>query len=192
VNVSKIIICALVVFTMAGLMLIGIQAMPQSQSGAPSSDVLIIGTDIPGANDGGTVKYSVDNAVTMREMYAVPTVQIASAGKTVTYRVEVADTPREIRRGLMYRTALAPDNGMLFVFDGDGDRFFWMENTLIPLDLIYISSNCRVVGVRENAVPGSTVNIDPPGPCMYVLEVNGGQCSQYGICAGDPVTIGRM
>jgi uncharacterized membrane protein (UPF0127 family) len=119
-------------------------------------------------------------------------VQIASAGKTVTYRVEVADTPGEIRRGLKYRTALAPGTGMLFVFDGDANRYFWMENTLIPLDMIYISSDGQVVGVRENAVPGSTVNIEPPGPCMYVLEVNGGQCRQYGICAGDPVSIGIM
>jgi uncharacterized membrane protein (UPF0127 family) len=64
-----------------------------------------------------------------------------------------------------------------------------MKNTLIPLDMIYISREGRVVGVRENAVPGSTVLIEPPGPCMYVLEVSGGQCSRHGICAGDVVRI---
>jgi uncharacterized protein len=190
VNVGKLIIGALVVFIMAGLIVPGILSMLPSQAGAPSNDALLIGTDIPGAGDGGTVKYSVNNALMAQERYAVPIVQIASAGKTVTYRVEVADTPAEIRRGLMYRTRLAPDAGMLFVFDCDGDRCFWMENTMIPLDLIYISRGGRVVGVRENAVPESMVLIDPPGPCMYVLEVNGGQCCQYGICAGDPVAIG--
>ena len=91
----------------------------------------------------------------------------------------------------MYRTALAPDAGMLFVFDRDEDRYFWMENTLIPLDLIYISGDGRVVGVRENTVPGSRERISPPGPCTYVLEVNGGDCSRHGVCAGDLVTIGK-
>jgi uncharacterized membrane protein (UPF0127 family) len=117
------------------------------------------------------------------------TVQIATADKTVTYRIEVADTPGQIRRGLMYRSRLAPAAGMLFVFDRDGDRRFWMRNTLIPLDMIYISSDGRIVGVRENAVPGSTVFIEPPGPGKYVLEVCGGRCSGQGIGAGDPVTI---
>ena len=189
VNVGKIIIGALVVFSIAGLIALGILAMFSSQTGAPSDDALTAGTDIPGPGDAGTVKYSVDNAMTAYWRTGKATVQIASAGKTVTYQVELADTPAEISRGLKYRTALAPDSGMLFVFDGDANRYFWMENTLIPLDMIYISSDGRVVGVRENAVPGSTVNIDPPGPCMYVLEVRGGQCRQYGICAGDPVAI---
>lgn len=118
-----------------------------------------------------------------------PTVQIDAGGKTITYCVEVADSSDEITRGLMNRTWLAPDAGMLFVFDGEVDHYFWMKNTLIPLDMIYISSDGRVVGVRENAVPGSTDAIEPPGPSRYVLEVNGGQCSQYGISVGDQVTI---
>ncbi len=116
-------------------------------------------------------------------------VQIMTAGKTVTYNVEVAATPREINQGLMFRTALAPDAGMLFVFDRDENRYFWMENTLIPLDMIYISGDSRVVGVRENAVPRSREPITPPGPCTYVLEVSGGESGRQGICAGDIVTI---
>jgi uncharacterized protein len=117
------------------------------------------------------------------------TVQIMAAGKTLTYNVEVASTPEEISRGLKYRTRLAPDAGMLFVFDSDDNRFFWMKNTLIPLDMVYISSGGRVVGVRENAVPRSMRLIPPPGPCRYVLEVGGGQCRRQGVCAGDPVAI---
>lgn len=116
-------------------------------------------------------------------------VQIVSEGKTMTYNVEVANTPGEISKGLMFRTALAPDEGMLFVFDRDDYRHFWMENTLIPLDMIYISSGGRVVGVRENAVPRSREPIRPPGPSTYVLEVCGGESGRHGFCAGDAVTI---
>jgi hypothetical protein len=191
VNVGKIIICVLVVFAMAGLILFAILAMLSSQVSAPPHGALTAGTDMDNfrTDDGGVARRSADNIATAPENHDAPTVQIASAGKTVTYRVEVADTPAEITRGLMYRTSLAPDTGMLFVFDCDEDRYFWMENTLIPLDMIYISGDARVVGVRENTVPGSTVPIEPPGPCMYVLEVCGGQCSRQGICAGDPVAI---
>lgn len=116
-------------------------------------------------------------------------VQKMTAGKTATYNVEVAVTPREIKQGLMFRATLSPDAGMLFVFDHDTYHLFWMKKTLIPLDLIYISGDGRVVGVRENAVPRSTRLIKPPGPCMYVLEVNGGQCRRHGIRAGDIVSI---
>jgi uncharacterized membrane protein (UPF0127 family) len=119
-------------------------------------------------------------------------VQIMTAGKTLTYNVEVAASPREISQGLMFRTALATDAGMLFVFDRDEDHYFWMDNTLIPLDMIYISGDGRVVGVRENAVPRSREPITPPGPSKYVLEVNGDQCRQHRFCAGDIVTISLM
>jgi uncharacterized protein len=116
-------------------------------------------------------------------------VEIMTAGKTVNYNVEVAATPSEINRGLMFRTALAPGTGMLFVFNCDADRYFWMKDTLIPLDIIYITSDGRVVGVRENAMPRSREPITPPGPSKYVLEVNGDQCRQHGVCAGNKVTI---
>jgi hypothetical protein len=189
VNVRKIIIGVLVLFAMASLIVLGFLAMQPAQLDAPSGDALTAGTAIIDGSDSETVRYSVASAVTASERPDASTVQIASAGKTVIYHVEVADTPGEMQQGLMYRNALAQDAGMLFVFDSDEDCHFWMENTLISLDMIYISSDGRVVGVRENAVPGSTVLIEPPGPSMYVLEVSGGQCRRQGICAGDPVAI---
>lgn len=188
-DIHKIAISALVALAMANLIALCIIAIPTSQQGTPSVDGLKAIPGILSPDAGGTVRYAVDNALTAPENNEMATVTIASARKTVTYLVEVADTPDKIRQGLMYRTSLAPDRGMLFVFDRDGDRHFWMENTLISLDMIYISSDGRVVGVRENAIPESTVSIEPPGPSMYVLEVSGGQCRRQGICAGDPVTI---
>ena len=141
--------------------------------GPHSGDSAVTGVDVNPETSHQDVSMSSDNS-------DVANVEIMSAGKTVSYNVEVANTPREISQGLMFRTALAPDAGMLFVFDRDEDRYFWMENTLIPLDMIYISGDGRVVGVRENAVPRSREPITPPGPSKYVLEVNGDQCRQHG------------
>jgi uncharacterized protein len=119
-----------------------------------------------------------------------PTVQfITSSGTGPTYNVELARTSAEINRGLMYRTSLAESAGMLFIFSGDYKHYFYMANTYIPLDMVYISSKNVVVGVVANAKPLSTALITPPGPCHYVLEINGGQCAQKGIHAGDTVKI---
>lgn len=122
--------------------------------------------------------------------YTGPAVQfICSNGARPAYKVELARTPAEINRGLMYRTGLAEDAGMLFVFGGDHRHYFHMANTYIPLDMVYISSENVVVGVYENATPLNTSPITPPGPCRYVLEINGGQCARQGIKAGDRVKI---
>jgi uncharacterized protein len=158
----------------------GLIAIQSSEDGAPSISGLPAGQENPGG--AGRIRYSVNDA-------AKATVKIATAGQTVNYTAEIADSFDEISRGLMYRTSLAPDTGMLFVFGRDENRYFWMENTLIPLDMIYISGDGRVVGVRENAMPRSREAICPPGPCTYVLEVSGGESGRQGICAGDSVTI---
>ncbi len=119
-----------------------------------------------------------------------PTVQfIGSSGTGPTYKVELARTSAEINKGLMYRTSLADDAGMLFIFSGDYNHYFYMANTYIPLDMVYISSKNVVVGVVANAKPLSTALITPPGPCHYVLEINGGQAAQKGIRKGDTVKI---
>ena len=104
---------------------------------------------------------------------------------TVRLAVEVADNESEREFGLMNRTSLAADAGMLFVFEDDQRWAFWMEDTLIPLDMIFIAENQTIVYVRENATPMSRDIIMPSSPCRYVLEVNGGLCAAEGIRAGD-------
>ena len=113
-----------------------------------------------------------------------PVAVIRGPGGAVEVSLEVAATPAERERGLMYRTSLAEGRGMLFVFDADGNQSFWMKNTLIPLDLLFIARDGTVVGIHANATPLSTANIAVGKPSRYVLEVPGGWAARHGISAG--------
>ena len=113
-----------------------------------------------------------------------PVAVIRGPGAAVEVSLEVAATPAERERGLMYRTSLAEGRGMLFVFDADGNQSFWMKNTLIPLDLLFIARDGTVVGIHANATPQSTANIAVGMPSRYVLEVPGGWAARHGISAG--------
>ncbi len=108
---------------------------------------------------------------------------------TVRLAVEVVDDEAGRERGLMNRTSLAADAGMLFVFEDDQRWAFWMEDTLIPLDMIFIARDQTIVDVKENATPMSRDIIVPSSPCRYVLEVNGGFCAAEGVHAGDRVNL---
>jgi uncharacterized membrane protein (UPF0127 family) len=109
----------------------------------------------------------------------------APSGRASAVDVEVARTPAEQERGLMYRNALAPDAGMLFVFPDVREHAFWMKNTLIPLDMIFIADGGAVVGVVENAEPLTTSPRAVGAPSRYVLEVNGGWSAAHGVKPGD-------
>lgn len=110
-------------------------------------------------------------------------------GSEVPIYVELAVTDDEQEHGLMNRTSMAEDAGMLFVWSNDVQYDFWMENTLIPLDMIFIGSNLSVVDIHENAVPLSTEYISSSRPYRYVLEVNGGLCQADDISTGDRVQL---
>ena len=113
-----------------------------------------------------------------------PVAVIRGPGAAVEVSLEVAATPAERERGLMYRTSLAEGRGMLFVFDEDRNHSFWMKNTLIPLDMLFIARDGTVVGIHANATPQSTANIAVGMPSRYVLEVPGGWAARHGISAG--------
>jgi uncharacterized membrane protein (UPF0127 family) len=105
-------------------------------------------------------------------------------GSPLVVKVEVAATAQARERGLMWRAALGEDEGMLFVFPEMADHAFWMRNTLIPLDMLFLGPGGEVIGVVENATPGS---LEPRGvgrPSTYVLEVTGGWAARHGISAG--------
>ncbi|HEV7735081.1 MAG TPA: DUF192 domain-containing protein [Candidatus Binatia bacterium] len=122
-----------------------------------------------------------------------PTVVLQGSSGAVPVAVEVASTPDEVTRGLMYRKSLADGDGMLFVFAGDEvDHSFWMKNTLIPLDMLFIAREGpggRVVGIHENATPLSLSPISVGKPSAFVLEVPGGWTRRVGIKTGDAVTL---
>jgi uncharacterized membrane protein (UPF0127 family) len=101
--------------------------------------------------------------------------------------VEVAATPDSRRRGLMWRTELAAGKGMLFLFPEEEVQSFWMANTLIPLDMLFITSRHQVVGIVERAVPESRASRSVGLPSQFVLEVPGGWCQSVGITKNSPV-----
>ena len=109
------------------------------------------------------------------------------SGRESAVRVELARTPAEQERGLMWRRELSADQGMLFVFKESSEHAFWMKNTLIPLDMIFIGEDLRVLGVVANALPLTTEARTIGVPSRYVLEVNGGYCADHGVAAGDLV-----
>jgi uncharacterized protein len=102
-----------------------------------------------------------------------------------TVRVELAETEQNRERGLMYRNELDSDAGMLFVFKAPVHASFWMHNTQIPLDMLFISSNRRVIGIIPNAEPYTDSAREVTGDSLYVLEVNGGFSKQHGVAVGD-------
>ena len=120
---------------------------------------------------------------------SAPTVVVQADGRPVPFRVEVAVTPEEHARGLMYRSRLDPDAGMLFVFDEPRVQRFWMKNTLIPLDMIFIGPDRRIAGVVENAAPETETERMVPARSLYVLEIGGGLSARLGIHAGELVEM---
>lgn len=115
------------------------------------------------------------------------TVAVDTGGHKITFRVELALTPDQQHRGLMYRQSLAPDAGMLFVFDQQAVQSFWMKNTLIPLDMLFVDQRGRIINIHERAVPGSLEPIAAAAPARAVIELNGGTAARLGIKPGDRV-----
>jgi hypothetical protein len=105
----------------------------------------------------------------------------------VTVAIEVAKTSAERQQGLMYRKDLDPNAGMLFLFERPQQLTFWMHNTLVPLDMLFITSEWRVLGVVENATPLTDSSRSVPGMSQYVLEVNAGFARRHGLGAGTSV-----
>lgn len=102
-------------------------------------------------------------------------------------QVELADTDYSIQLGMMYREELTEDQGMLFVFEEDSPKFFYMKNTEVPLDIIYITANKRVDSYSLNAQPKDETLLKSKGAAQYVLEVKAGMVEQWGLKEGDLV-----
>jgi uncharacterized membrane protein (UPF0127 family) len=115
------------------------------------------------------------------------TVEILTSRGRVKFTVELAVTRAEQQRGLMFRKSLAPDRGMLFPYNPPQRAAFWMKNTLIPLDILYIAPDGRVLSIARNAVPHDETPIPSGGVIRGVLEIPGGRAAQLGILPGDRV-----
>lgn len=103
------------------------------------------------------------------------------------FQVEVVREERDRNRGLMFRQSLPENGGMLFDYDPPQDIAFWMKNTYIPLDIIFIDAGGRIVRIAENTTPLSLERIPSGAPARAVLEIKGGLSAKLGIKAGDQV-----
>jgi uncharacterized membrane protein (UPF0127 family) len=108
-------------------------------------------------------------------------------GRQVPFRVEVADTPSKRELGLQYRRDLADDQGMLFLFPREQIQFFWMKNSPIPLDMIFINRESIIAGIIHQTIPFSTESLSVRAPSQFVLEIKGGLARHNGIEIGDRV-----
>jgi uncharacterized membrane protein (UPF0127 family) len=109
-----------------------------------------------------------------------------------TFNIEVMDTPAGRERGLMFRKSLAPDAGMLFDFLTPQPVEFWMENTFIPLDMVFITSGGVVKTIAANAKPMDTTPIPSGGAVQFVLEIPGGRAAEIGLAPGDTMDDARV
>ena len=119
--------------------------------------------------------------------FAKSELTIDTASGKHRFAVELAHSPQQMAQGLMYRRSLAADGGMLFEFETPQIASFWMKNTLIPLDMLFIAAGGRIADIHERAVPLSLEPITSAVPVLGVLELNGGTAARLGIKPGDRV-----
>jgi uncharacterized protein len=152
-----------------------------SKNGEPSKK-----TPPPPPSDSGPGKPAPPPAPTPKPTASVV---LDSASGPQKVFVEIVRKQQEIRRGLMFREHMPQDQGMLFLMGHEKVHTFYMRNTLIPLDIIFITRDKTVAGVVENAVPLDETSRDVGKPSLYVLEVNGGWAKAHGVGAGSKVSF---
>jgi uncharacterized membrane protein (UPF0127 family) len=112
---------------------------------------------------------------------------VSPGGAQNVFHVEIADTPEEREHGLMDRKDMSDDHGMLFVFDDVAERIFWMKDTYMPLDIVFIGTDATIHRIVRSATPLSLQPLPSEGPVLHVLELKGGTADRLGIREGDVV-----
>ena len=134
-----------------------------------------------------TLPAAAGDAQPQSQNYATAELTIVTAKGPQRFHIELAETPAQMEQGLMFRRELAPDAGMLFDFKQPTMATMWMRNTLIPLDMLFVDANGRIVNIHERAVPQSDAIIAAASPVRAVIELNGGTVARLGIKPGDRV-----
>jgi uncharacterized membrane protein (UPF0127 family) len=119
------------------------------------------------------------------DRFAQSALTIDSGGRSHAFRIWLADTPPRREQGLMWIRSLPADRGMLFVFERPQPVSFWMKNTFVPLDLLFVAPDGRVIRIAENARPQTLDAIDSMGVVLGVLELKGGTAKRLGLKPGD-------
>ncbi len=141
----------------------------------------------PGPGDAAPQSTQAAPAVHPVSGLPVVPLKVTSGSKVHQFRVELARTPQEQAKGLMFRTEMGPDEGMIFPFDPPRGASFWMRNTVIPLDLIFVAPDGRISNIAANAIPYDETPLTSNGEAKAVLELNGGRAAELGIKPGDRV-----
>jgi len=108
-------------------------------------------------------------------------------GQKHIFEMEIATTAAQRERGLMFRQSMPKDAGMLFLFDPPEPAAFWMKNTYIPLDILFIRADGTIAKIKESAIPLDLTPVDSAGSVKYVIELNGGEAARRRIKAGDKI-----
>ncbi len=164
-----------VIFSIVAAAMIAVGGCEKMQTEGPAT-----AEDVAGAETGGVETPDVQTTAASK---ALATIIVGST----PFSVEIAETDEEKARGLMNRESLPENSGMWFIFDRPVRESFWMKDTLIPLDIIFVGEDMRIVHIKENAVPKSLEMISSSTPYMYVLEINAGKVAEQGIKEGDEV-----
>jgi uncharacterized protein len=154
--------------------------------------LLLAACDSHGRDPTGGRRPSEDVTAEAYRMPALPHARVTlvdSFGFSHPVDAEVAATRDARTRGLMWRTALPEGTGMLFIFPEEDRLSFWMKNTLIPLDMIFVARDRTIVGLVENATPRTLSPRGPAAAALYVLEVPGGWAAKLGVVPGLKVTL---
>lgn len=141
----------------------------------------------PPANDAAGRPVAAPPAAARSGLPTIP-LRIRSGGREHRFQVELARTPEEQARGLMFRESLGADEGMLFPMEPPRPASFWMKNTLIPLDIIFIRPDGTIARIAHRTVPHSLESVQSGEPVSAVLELRGGRAAELGIEEGDRVS----
>ncbi len=109
-----------------------------------------------------------------------------------TINIEIANNDQNRTQGLMWRKSLPENSGMLFIFDAEKQLSFWMKNTLIPLDIIYVNKLEEIIAIHNNTVPLSEISIPSKIPAQFVVEVNAGFCNNNMININDKIKFEKL
>ena len=131
--------------------------------------------------------YAQDSDIEEIDFGAPESLSIVSEANTHEFNVEIADTPEKQTRGLMYRDVVDPDKGMLFEYADQGVLSIWMKNTGVPLDVIFVRKNGKILKIEHSATPYSLRSISSEATVAAVLELAGGRALELGIMPGDEV-----
>ena len=106
--------------------------------------------------------------------------------------VELAETDYEHQTGLMYRESMEDNQGMLFLYDSERERSFYMKNTYVPLDIIYYAADSSLVSIQKNATPRDETSLPSEGPAQFILEINGGLSQEWGLEKDDRFSFQKI